>query len=115
MLSDHERETLVELEGRLLADDPTWAMAFDATSRRMSRQRAFELTFHIVAVTAFGALTGLMLAAHAPGPALFFATVTGSLIWLIRRLRKAAAPARTGGSGAEQADRGDPGAGSPPT
>jgi hypothetical protein len=114
MLSDHERETLVELEGRLLADDPTWVMAFDATSRRVSRQRAFELSFHIVAVTAFGALTGLMLAAHAPGPALFFATVTGPLIWLIRRLRKVA-PARTGGSGVEQADRGDPGAGSPPT
>lgn len=88
MFSDHERETLVELETRLLADDPTWAMAFDAASRRVSRQQAFELAFHVVAMTVCVALTGLMLAVHAPGPALFFAAVAATLLWLIRRLRR---------------------------
>lgn len=29
MLSDHERETLLDMERRLLADDPSWARTFD--------------------------------------------------------------------------------------
>jgi hypothetical protein len=88
MLNDHERETLLDIERRLLVDDPAWIMAFDATDRRVSRQRTFELTFHIIALVFSVALAALMFAAHAPGPALFFATVTGVLIWLIRRLRR---------------------------
>lgn len=90
MLNDHERETLLDIERQLLAEDPAWIMAFDATDRRMSRQRTFELTFHIVAMVLSVALAALMAAAHAPGPALFFAMVTGVLIWLIRRLRRSA-------------------------
>ena len=90
MLSDDDRRALVELEGRLLADDPSWAMAFDAAGRSVSRRRAFALAVHIVTMTAFTALTGLMLVAHAPGPALFFGSVAGLLIWLTRRLRRTA-------------------------
>jgi len=110
MLSDHERETLLDIEHRLLAEDPSWVMAFDATGPRVSRQRTFELTFHIVAMMVSMTLTGLMLAAHAPGPALFFATVTGLLIWLIRRLREAA-QAHPGSSGVDKPGPGDSAAG----
>jgi len=105
MLNDHERETLLEIERRLLVDDPAWIVAFDATDRRVSRRRTFELTVHIVAMVFSVALTALLLAAHAPGPALFFAAVTGVLIWLIRRLRRNARP-RTRLSGADTADPG---------
>lgn len=110
MLSDHERETLLDIEHRLLADDPAWTMAFDATGRRVSRQRTFELTFHIVAMMVSMTLTGLTLAAHAPGPALFFATATGLLIWLIRRLREAA-QAHPGNPGDSRSAPGDSAAG----
>mgnify|MGYP000232795734 CR=1 FL=1 len=51
MFSDHERETLVELETRLLADDPTWAMAFCrdcATSRYSRMSRTFVVTVPLV-------------------------------------------------------------------
>lgn len=102
MLNDHERETLLDIERRLLVDDPAWIMAFDATDRRMSRQRTFELTFHIIALVFSVALAALMFAAHAPGPALFFTTVTGVLIWLVRRLRRSA------GTGTQCADAGKP-------
>lgn len=99
MLSDHEREALVEIEHRLLADDPEWIMTFDAAGRRVSRQRAFEWTFQVVALAASVALTMLMVAAHAPGPALFFATVAGLLAWLVRGLHRARKPAGSPGTG----------------
>lgn len=93
MLSDHERETLADIEHRLLAEDPVWVTAFSTVGQRVSRRRAFEWVAHVVGLVLAGALAVLMLAAHAPGPALFFATVTGLLIWLIRRLcRRSRAP-----------------------
>lgn len=99
MLSDREREALVEIEHRLLADDPKWFMTFDATGREALRQRVFESIFQVVAFVTSVALAMLMVAAHAPGPALFFATVAGLLAWLIRGLhrgRKAVGSRRTG-------------------
>ncbi len=50
MLSDHERETLLDIEHRLVAESPDWARTFDRTGRQGRRQRAFEWTAHIVAV-----------------------------------------------------------------
>jgi len=104
MLNDHERETLLDIERRLRVDDPDWILAFDATDQRVSRQRTFELTFHIIAMVFSVALAALMIAAHAPGPALFFTTVTGVLIWLIRRLRRNAGT----GTRCEGADKSAP-------
>jgi hypothetical protein len=103
MLSDHERETLLDIEHRLLAEDPGWIMAFDATRRRIGRRRAVERTVDIVALVLSVALSALMFVAHVPRPALFFATVTGLLIWMIRRLRRTAR-GRTGSTGTGDAD-----------
>jgi Flp pilus assembly protein TadB len=93
MLSDQERATLRDIEDRVLADDPSWARAFDATAARVSRQRAHETAFHVVAVLVWAVMAALMVAAGAPGPAVFFAALSGLSVWMIRRLRR---PARDG-------------------
>ena len=110
MLSDHERETLLDIEHRLVAESPDWARTFDRTGRQGRRQRAFEWTAHIVAVLLAAAITMVMLAAHAPGPALFFAAVTGLSVWLVRRLRRPTTQPGIDRPGTDQ-----PGAGVPPT
>jgi hypothetical protein len=114
VLSDHEREALVDIERRLLADDPAWTTAFDVTGRRAVRHRAPGSTFHIVATVFSVALVGLMLAAHASGPALFFATVTGLLLCLIRR-RRGSTQSRAEGPVVDKPAPGDSGAGPPQT
>lgn len=106
MLSDHEREALANIEYRLLAEDPRWTTVFDATSRRVSRQRVFAWAAHILALVVSAGLMVLMVVSNAPGPALFFAALTGGLTWLIRRLR-VASTADPDGSTSD-----DPGAGS---
>ncbi|CAA9290098.1 MAG: hypothetical protein AVDCRST_MAG54-4361 [uncultured Actinomycetospora sp.] len=90
MLSDQERATLRDIEDRMLADDPAWAEAFDVTAARVARQRAHEMAFHLVAVVVWTVMAALMVAAGAPGPAVFFAALTGLSVWLIRRLRRSA-------------------------
>lgn len=90
MLSDQERATLRDIEDRMLADDPAWAKAFDVTAARVARQRAHEMAFHLVAVVVWTVMAALMVAAGAPGPAVFFAALTGLSVWLIRRLRRSA-------------------------
>lgn len=89
MLSDYEREALANIEDRLLAGDPRWATVFDAARLRVSRQRAATWTAHLLGLVVSAGLTVLMVASNAPGPALFFATTTGLLTWLIRRLHRA--------------------------
>jgi len=87
MLSDHERETLLDIEHRLVlvAENPDWARTFDRTGRQGRRQRAFEWTAHIVAVLLAAALTMVMLAAHAPGPALVAIQQVGRRVVARRR------------------------------
>ena len=92
MLSDQERIALRDIEARVLAEDPSWARAFDVTAARVARQRAHEKAFHLVAVVVWTAMAALMVMAGAPGPAMFFAALTGLSVWMIRRLRR---PART--------------------
>lgn len=92
MLNHQERTALLDIEHRLVADDPSWVRAFDATAQRVARQRAHEMGFHVVAVMVWTAMSVLMVVADAAGPAMFFATLAGLSVWLIRRLRR---PART--------------------
>jgi hypothetical protein len=92
MLSDQERTALRDIEARVVTDDPSWARAFDVTAARVARQRVRETAFHLVAVVVWTAMAALMVMAGAPGPALFFAALTGLSVWMIRRLRR---PART--------------------
>lgn len=96
MLNDHERETLLNIERQLQAEEPRWAQTFDDAGKPTARRRAFAWTAHIVGLLLAIALTVLMVAAQAPGPALFFALVSGLLIWLVHRLRRATAPPDTG-------------------
>lgn len=110
MLSDHELKTLLDIEHRLLAEDPGWARTFDTVGQRTPRQRAFGAAAHIVTIVLAVALTVLMMAAHAPGPALFFAVVSGLLIWLVQRRHL---PATVPGTG--QSDTSEPGSGQPHT
>jgi Flp pilus assembly protein TadB len=92
MLSDQERTALRDIEARIVAEDPSWARAFDATAARVAGQRVGETAFHLVAVVLGTAMAVLMVMAGAPGPAVFFAALTGLSVWMIRRLRR---PART--------------------
>jgi hypothetical protein len=101
MLSDHEREALADIEYRLLAEDPRWTTVFNATRRRVSSRRVATWSAHLLGLVVSAGLTVLMVASNAPGPALFFATTTGLLTWLIRRLRT-----RVGAGGSNSADPG---------
>ncbi|WP_433782687.1 DUF3040 domain-containing protein [Actinomycetospora sp. CA-101289] len=92
MLSDQERIALRDIEARMVADDPSWARAFDVTAARVARQRAHETAFHVVAAVVWTAMAVLMVVAGAPGPAVFFAALAGLSAWMIRRLGR---PART--------------------
>ena len=107
MLSDHEREALADIEDRLLTEDPRWTSVIDATSRRVARQGVFVWAVYSFGLLVSAGLAVLMVVSNAPGPALFFATVTGVLIWFIRRPR-AASSADPDGSASD-----DPGTGSP--
>ncbi|MGH4008272.1 MAG: DUF3040 domain-containing protein [Pseudonocardiaceae bacterium] len=77
MLSDRERETLHQIQRRLLVEDPGFVQSFDADALRLPRGRrrwAYPVAI-VVAVT----LCVLMLLAQSPGTALAFAALAGAL------------------------------------
>ena len=80
MLSDHERETLREVERQFLAEDPGFAHAFEARQTRMSR-RPHRWGARIALVTA-ALLTAFLVVAGSLGSALVVAVVAG-LIWVV--------------------------------
>lgn len=80
MLSDHERETLREVERQFLTEDPGFTRAFEARQTRMSR-RPHRLGARIGLVTS-ALLTMFLLVAGSLGSALVVAVVTG-LIWVV--------------------------------
>lgn len=92
MLSDHERETLQELERQFVAHDPEFPRSFDVRAQRLGRKRlGMSATIAIMVVMV---LCPLMLAVGSPGGALGFAAVT-AMVWLAwwdsgrrRRLRE---------------------------
>ena len=79
MLSDHERETLREVERQFLAEDPEFARSFDTRARDLGGEHRVSVSLQIGIVAAV-LLVALMLVAGSPAGALAFATATG-LIW----------------------------------
>jgi hypothetical protein len=78
VLDDHERETLREVERRLLADDPAFARAFRARQthlRHPHRRRRGAIVAVVIAVL----LAGLLLAVGSFGGAL----VCAAAVWVI--------------------------------
>jgi Protein of unknown function (DUF3040) len=83
MLSDRERESLLEIEHRFLVDDPELAAEFSAPARHPHHDRRWwTLTTVIVVSSLFFALA---LVAGASGSALACATVTGLAVMTLRR------------------------------
>jgi hypothetical protein len=81
VLNDHERETLREVERRLLADDPAFARAFRARQTHLlhhhhhRRRRRGAIVAVVIAVL----LAGLLLALGSFGGALMCAVA----VWVI--------------------------------
>jgi Flp pilus assembly protein TadB len=85
MLSDRERETLDEIQHRLMTEDPQFTGAFDNKARglavhRLAARRTALTAMILVALM----LSVLMIVVHAAGPALFFTVAACCLIWLRR-------------------------------
>ncbi|WP_445189154.1 DUF3040 domain-containing protein [Pseudonocardia sp. Cha107L01] len=85
MLSDRERETLDEIQLRLLTEDPQFAEAFDRKARGLTARKldARQATLTVMIVIAL-LLSVLMIVVQAAGPALLFIVAAGCLIWLRR-------------------------------
>jgi hypothetical protein len=87
VLDDHERETLSEIQRRLLGEDPKFAQSFDADARHL-RRAAPDLsrrtyTTMLVITSGFGVT---LLLAGSPFIALLFAVLT-IWVWHARSLR----------------------------
>jgi fatty acid desaturase len=78
VLDDHERETLREVERRLLADDPDFVSDFQARQSHLPRRTFRRGT--IVAVVIAVLLVGLMLAAGSVGGAILWLVAT-AVVW----------------------------------
>jgi hypothetical protein len=81
--NDHERETLLEIERRLLSEDPEFAQSFDARARRLYNPSRYDVGTKIFLVAGF-LISALMLVVGAPGGAVAFTAGTG-LVWLAWR------------------------------
>ncbi|MGH3825433.1 MAG: DUF3040 domain-containing protein [Pseudonocardiaceae bacterium] len=90
MLSDRERETLDQIQRRLLVEDPGFAQSFDADAQRLPREprgpRDRLRLAYTAAIVVAVMLCGLMLLARSPGTALAFAAIAGAL-FMARRWR----------------------------
>ncbi|TWF80469.1 DUF3040 family protein [Pseudonocardia hierapolitana] len=82
MLSDRERETLREVERRLLIEDPEFARYFKARAQRLPHP-ADGLGIKIFLIAGL-LISALVLVAGSLGGAAAFAAATG-LIWLTWR------------------------------
>lgn len=82
MLNDRERDTLREVERRLLDEDPEFARAFNARAQRLPHP-ASRLGIKIFLIAGL-LLSALVLVAGSLGGAVAFAAATG-LVWLAWR------------------------------
>ncbi|WP_158228209.1 DUF3040 domain-containing protein [Pseudonocardia sp. MH-G8] len=90
MLSDRERETLRELELRILDQDRRFARSFEARARRLPSGSATGPGMRIFLIVGM-LVSALALVVGSLGFALAFALATG-LIWLVWRLDDAVPP-----------------------
>jgi hypothetical protein len=81
--SDHERETLLGIERRLLSEDPRFAQSFDARARHLYNASRYGVGIKIFLVAGL-LISALMLVIGAQGGAAAFTAGTG-LIWLAWR------------------------------
>lgn len=79
MLSDRERETLHEIQCRLVVEDPGFTQSFDASEQRLSRGPRGRHRAYTVGIVVAVMLCVLMLMSQSPGTALAFAAIAG---WL---------------------------------
>jgi hypothetical protein len=85
MLSDRDRDTLNEIQHRLMMEDPQFSEAFHLESRGLSGRRRRLQSAALTALIALSLLLSvLMIVVHALGPTLFFAGMGWWLIWLRR-------------------------------
>jgi hypothetical protein len=83
MLSDHDRETLDEIQHRLMVEDPQFTHSFELKARRLGTSGLDGHPSPLAALIVVAVLlSAFMIIAHASGPALFFAAVASCLIWL---------------------------------
>ena len=83
MLSDRERETLREVEARILNENPEFARTFQARAQRLPRVSTGGVGIKIFLVVGL-LLSALMLVVGSLTGALAFAIATG-LVWLMWR------------------------------
>jgi hypothetical protein len=86
MLDDVERRALDDIEGRLLAEDPQWAGAFDAQQARLHATRSAWMQHLLVGGAALmGTLTVVMLFAGIPSLTAVFGLSAVGFLWLVHR------------------------------
>ncbi len=93
MLSEREQETLLDIQRRLVADDPDFARAFQALdsvapARPVGRPRISSVVIAIAA-----GLAVVMLVAGSPAGALAYSVIAG-VIWMVRDLPDTTVPAK---------------------
>lgn len=93
MLDDVERRALDDIEGRLLAEDPRWADAFEAQQARLNTPRPRWMQDMLLAGGALmGALALIMLFAGIPSLTALFVLSTAGFLWLVHRPARSSAP-----------------------
>ncbi|GAA4763516.1 DUF3040 domain-containing protein [Actinomycetospora chibensis] len=87
MLSDSERRTLADIEGRLSAEDPSWFEGFATSQRRLAAQARPAWQRAVLVVGASVAAVLALLAAFAGIPSLttFFVLCTAWSVWMVDR------------------------------
>ncbi len=83
MLSDRERETLREVERRLLSEDPGFTRSFEARAQRLPRGTRGGVGLKIFLAAGL-LLSAFVLVTGSAAGAVAFATATG-LIWVVWR------------------------------
>jgi hypothetical protein len=82
MLSNHDRETLDEIQHRLMVEDPAFTSSFEVKARALGaggpgRHPRLVATLAMVSLL----ITAFMIVVEAAGPAFFFTAVDCGLIW----------------------------------
>jgi hypothetical protein len=87
MLSEPERRSLADIEGRLSAEDPNWFEGFDATQRRLAARTrpAWQRAVLVIGASIAAVLALLAFFAGIPSLTTFFILCTALSVWLVDR------------------------------
>jgi hypothetical protein len=89
VLSDHERETLREIQRQLIVDDPTLEQTFRALEKPIPAPATRCQRIYTLIIVVATLLAVVLLLIGSAGGALAFATIAGS-VWLARHFQRAA-------------------------